>query len=76
MAPLPAGDRAGLSVFVFELGLLIPSVLASIGLYFLGRRLRVWWRLAAAAAFALLAACGSVLVLDAILGALTGAPGP
>ena len=64
VAPLPAGDRAGLSVFVFELGLLIPSVLASIGLYFLGRRLRVWWRVTAAAAFALLAAGGSVLVLD------------
>ena len=75
VAPLPAGDRAGLSVFVFELGLLIPSVLASIGLFFLGRRLRVWWRFSAAAAFALLAACGSVLVLDAILGALTGAAG-
>jgi hypothetical protein len=74
VAPLPPGDRAGLSVFVFELGLLIPSVLASIGLYFLGRRLRVWWRVTAAAAFALLAACGSVLVLDAVLGALTGVP--
>jgi hypothetical protein len=73
VAPLPAGDRAGLSVFVFELGLLIPSVLASIGLFFLGRRLRVWWRLIAAVAFALLAACGSVLVLDVIFGALTGA---
>jgi hypothetical protein len=74
VAPLPPGDRAGLSVFVFELGLLIPSVLASIGLYFAGRRLRVWWRVTAAAAFALLAACGSVLVLDVIFGALTGVP--
>jgi hypothetical protein len=74
VAPLPAGDRAGLAVFVFELGLLIPSVLASIGLYLLGRRLRVWWRVTAAAAFALLAAAGSVLVLDVIFGALTGAP--
>jgi hypothetical protein len=74
VAPLPAADRAGLSVFVFELGLLIPSVLASIGLYFAGRRLRVWWRVAAAAAFAALAACGSVLVLDAIFGALAGVP--
>jgi hypothetical protein len=74
VAPLPADDRAGLSVFVFELGLLIPSVLASIGLFFLGRRLRVWWRFTGAVAFALLAACGSVLVLDVIFGALTGAP--
>jgi hypothetical protein len=74
VAPLPAADRAGLSVFVFELGLLIPSVLASIGLYFAGRRLRVWWRIAAAAVFALLAAVGSVLVLDAVFGALAGVP--
>jgi len=74
VAPLPTGDRAGLSVFVFELGLLIPRVLGSIGLFLLGRRFRVWWRLTAAVAFAALAAGGSVLVLDAAFGALTGAP--
>ena len=34
----------------------------------------MWWRLSAAVAFAVLAACGSVLVLDAVFGALTGAP--
>jgi hypothetical protein len=73
VAPLPAGDRAGLSVFVFELGLLLPSVIGSIGLFLLGRRLRLWWRVTAAALFALLTACGSVLALDAIFGALTGA---
>ena len=73
LAPLPASDRAGLSVFVFELGLLIPSVIGGIGLFLLGRRFRVWWRISAAALFALLAGCGSVLVLDAIFGALTGA---
>jgi len=73
VAPLPASDRAGLSVFVFELGLLLPSVLGSIGLFLLGRRFRVWWRITAAVLFALLAACGSVLVLDTIFGALTGA---
>src|SRR3984957_4516565 len=50
VAPLPAGDRAGLSAFVFELGLLLPSVLASIGVFLLGRRLRLWWRLRAAGA--------------------------
>jgi hypothetical protein len=43
VVPLPAGDRAGLSAFVFELGLLLPSVI------------------------------GSVLALDTIYGALTGA---
>jgi hypothetical protein len=73
LAPLPASDRAALSVFVFEIGLLIPSVIGSIGLFLLGRRSRIWWRVTAAALFALLAACGSVLALDAIFGALTGA---
>jgi hypothetical protein len=75
VVPLPASDRAGLSAFVFELGLLIPSVIGSIGLFVLGRRSRLWWRVAAAILFALLAACGSVLALDTILGALTGATG-
>jgi hypothetical protein len=73
LAPLPASDRAGLSVFVFELGLLIPSVIGGVGLFLLGRRFRLWWRVSAAVLFALLAACGSVLALDAIFGALTGA---
>ena len=73
LAPLPASDRAGLSVFVFELGLLIPSVIGSIVLFLLGRRFRLWWRVTAAVLFAFLAACGSVLALDAIFGALTGA---
>jgi hypothetical protein len=73
VAPLPASDRAGLSVFVFELALLVPSVIGSIGLFLLGRRFRLWWRVTAAGLFALLAACGSVLALGAIFGALTGA---
>jgi hypothetical protein len=73
VTPLPASDRAGLSVFVFELGLLVPSVIGGVGLFLLGRRFRLWWRVSAAALFALLAACGSVLVLDTIFGALTGA---
>jgi hypothetical protein len=73
VAPLPAGDRAGLSVFVFELGLLIPSVIGSVGLFLAGRRFRLWWRVAAAVTFALLAACLSVLALDTVFGALTGA---
>jgi hypothetical protein len=73
VAPRPASDRAGLCVFVFELGLLIPSVIGGIGLFLLGRRFRLWWRVTAAVLFALLAACGSVLALDTIFGALTGA---
>lgn len=73
VAPLPAADRAGLSVFVFELGLLVPSVIGGIGLFLAGKRFRVWWRIAAAVWFALLAACASVLVLDVVFGALAGA---
>jgi hypothetical protein len=73
LAPLPASDRAGMSVFVFEIGLLIPSVIGSVGLFLLGQRFRLWWRVTAAALFALLAACGSVLALAAIFGALSGA---
>ncbi|MGH2881845.1 MAG: ABC transporter permease, partial [Solirubrobacteraceae bacterium] len=73
VAPLQNGDRSGLSSFVFGLGLLIPSVLGSVGLFLLGMRLRLWWRVAAATLFALLAACAGVLAMDTILGALTGA---
>jgi len=76
VAPLPASDRAGLSVFVFELGLLIPSVIGGVGLFLAGRRYRIWWRLAAAALFALLAAGASVLMLDVVFGALAGAAVP
>ena len=70
VAPLPASDRAGLSVFVFELGLLIPSVIGGVGLFLAGRRFRIWWRIAAAALFALLAALATVLVLNVVFGAL------
>jgi hypothetical protein len=59
-APLSPGDHSGLSSFVFGLGLLIPSVLGSLGLFLMGMRLRVWWRVAAGA-----------LALDTILGAFT-----
>ena len=72
VAPLANGDRAGLSSFVFELGLLIPSVIGGVGLFLLGMRLRLWWRVAAATMFALLVACGGVLALDTVLGALAG----
>lgn len=72
VAPLPPGDRAGLSSFVFELGLLIPSVIGSVGLFLLGVRFRIWWRVAAAALFSLLGGLTSFLVLDVTFGALTG----
>jgi hypothetical protein len=73
LVPLPASDRAGLSVFVFELGLLVPGVIGGVGLFLLGRRFRLWWRVTAAVIFALLAGCGSALALDTSFGALTGA---
>jgi hypothetical protein len=75
VAPLPGGDRGGLSSFVFGLGLLLPSVIGGVGIFLLGMRLRLWWRVAAATVFALLAACGGVLAMDTVLGALTGAGG-
>lgn len=74
--PLSAGDHSGLSSFVFGLGLLIPSVLGSLGLFLVGMRLRIWWRVAAGALFALLAAAAGVLALDTILGALTSGSTP
>jgi hypothetical protein len=73
VAPLPAGDSAGLSSFVFGLGLLLPSVIGGLGIFLLGMRLRVWWRVASATLFAVLVASGAVLALDTVLGALTGA---
>jgi hypothetical protein len=75
VAPLPAGDRAGLSSFVFVLALLIPSVLGSVGLFLVGLRFRLWWRVTAGVLFALIAACGCTLVMDTVFGALTGAAG-
>jgi len=75
VAPLSSEDRAGLSSFVFGLGLLIPSVIGCVGIFLLGMRLRLWWRVAAAILFALLCACGCVLAIDTVLAGLTGAGG-
>jgi hypothetical protein len=73
--PLSSGDRAGLSSFVFGLGLLIPSVIGGLGIFLLGMRLRLWWRVAAAILFAACAAAGGVLAMDTVFGALTGSGG-
>jgi len=62
--PLSTEDRAGLSSFVFGLGLLIPSVIGGVGLFLLGMRLRLWWRVGAAILFAACAAAGGVLAID------------
>jgi hypothetical protein len=72
VVPLPASDRSGLSTFVFELGLLVPSVLGSAGLYLVGRRSRLWWRIAAAWLFAALVAAFGTLVVATGFDALSG----
>jgi hypothetical protein len=72
VVPLTAGDQAGLGSFVLELGLLIPSVIGSVGLFIVGARFRLWWRVAGGVFFALLAALGGTLTMDTIFGALTG----
>lgn len=71
---LPARDRAGLSAFALELGLLVPAVIGAIGLFLLGRRARVWIRVLGAVVYAVVAAALAVVMLDAVLGALTGSP--
>jgi hypothetical protein len=73
VVPLPPGDRGGQSAFVFEIGLLIPGVIGSVGFYLFGKRIRLWLRVAAAIGYALVSAAFGVLVLDTWLGALTGA---
>ena len=73
VVPLPSSDRAGLSTFVFELGLLVPSVLGSVGLYLVGRRSRLWWRIAAAWLFAVLVAGFGTLIVATGFDALSGA---
>jgi hypothetical protein len=72
--PLPAGDRSGQSSFSYEIALLIPGVIGSVGLYLFGRRIRLWFRVAAALGYAVLSAVLGVFVLDGALGALTGSP--
>ncbi|WP_405587023.1 hypothetical protein [Streptomyces sp. NBC_01190] len=73
-APLPAGDRAGQSSFGYEIGLVVPGVAGSIGLYLFGRRIRLWFRVAAALGYAVLSAALGVFMMDGVLGALTGSP--
>lgn len=74
VVPLPEGDRAGISSFALELGLLVPAVIGAIGLLLMGRLARVWIRVAGAVAYSVLAGALAAVMLDAALGALTGAP--
>jgi hypothetical protein len=73
IVPLPSHDRSGLDTFVLELGLLIPSVIGSVGLYLVGLRSRLWWRVGAGSLFAVLVAGLGVLVMTQVFGALGGA---
>jgi hypothetical protein len=73
VVPLPDNDRSGLTIFVFELGLLVPSVLGSVFLFLVGRRARLWWRVGASALYCVLATALSILILNVVFGALTGA---
>jgi hypothetical protein len=73
VVPLPSGDLGGAGVFVVLLALLLPSVMGSVGLYLVGLRARLWWRVGAAALFAALVATAVVLIADLGLGVLTGA---
>jgi len=71
VVPVPDNsDRSGLMSFVFALGLLVPSVIGSVGLYLVGRRNRVWWRVFSAAVFAILVAGFGVLIETQVFGAL------
>jgi hypothetical protein len=72
VVPPNSADRSGLVTFVFELGLLVPSVVGSVGLYLVGLRMRVWWRVAAAWLFAALVAALGTLVVASGFGALPG----
>jgi hypothetical protein len=72
VVPPSAADRPGLMSYVFELGLLVPSVLGSVGLYLVGLRSRLWWRVAAAALFAALVAAFGTLIVATGFGALPG----
>jgi hypothetical protein len=71
---LPDGDRAGIGSFAFELGLLVPAVVGATGFFLIGRRSPIWIRVLGALTYAVLAAVLATLMLDAGLGALTGAP--
>jgi hypothetical protein len=74
VVPLPPSDAGGVSAFFLQLGLLIPGLLVSVLFYLIGRRTRVWARFGGAVVYALCAAALGVLVMDAVFGALTGAP--
>ena len=72
VAPLPEGDRAGLSPFLLAVSVLLPSLLAAVGIAVLGRRSSPPRRLLAAAGAAAGIGLTNAWVVDQVLGALTG----
>jgi hypothetical protein len=74
LVPLPNADRSGLTSYVFELGLLIASIIVSVGLFLVGRNDRIWYRVAAACGFVLLVSAADVIAQYAILGSFSTAP--
>jgi hypothetical protein len=72
--PLPNADRSGLTSYVFELGLLIASIIGSVGLFLVGRNYRIWYRVGAACGFVLLVSAAEIIAQYAILGSVSTAP--
>jgi hypothetical protein len=70
--PLPSHDPQGISAFFVVFGLVLASFLFAAALYALGRSLSLGVRLGALAVFVILAGLATGLVVDPLLGALTG----
>jgi hypothetical protein len=72
IAPLPAGDPAGVSPFFFAIVLLLPSFIGGVLITFATRRTAIALKMAGAVTFAACLAAVDVAVVDGLLGALTG----
>lgn len=70
--PLPPHDPQGISAFFVVFGLVLASFLYAAVLYALGRSLPLRVRLGALALYAVLAGLATGLIVDPLLGALTG----
>jgi hypothetical protein len=70
--PLPPHDPQGISAFFVVFGLVLASFLFAAVLYALGRNLALGVRLGVLAMYAVLAGLATGLVVDPLLGALTG----
>jgi len=66
--PLPRSDPSGLVPFFLGVGLVIPSFLFAVLLFFLAAQTPIWPRLVTVGLFAFLAALVGVTALDAVLG--------